>query len=382
MKRPELTAVLLLCHLLSSPQSPPCQPVTTTLSGPAKGLPGIGIKVFNGYSSHGLSNLSLDWEVTLNGSVVQKGKVPLLAIGPQRSGPVRLPVKMPANPGEVFLNISYRLKKPESSLPAGCIVAREQLRLREYVNDLSIHPAGELSFIDEGGTFTMTSLTTNLNMQFNKQTGWLQHYAMGPRLLAEDSSGLVIDLGQNPAPPQEPRLQLFSTSTSTDMAVVKADYLIPETPLLLHARYTVNAKGEMQVEQFLEVDTTQPRDTTAGPSVVKYPPLFGMKWILPAGPDSVLYYGAASTADNGAAPAADSCHHIPIGLFRPYADDTATRTDIRWCKFMDGQGHGLLITADSALLAMHVRNRQLSITHPYIISGKDNYHYIYKVTPQ
>lgn len=254
------------------------------------------------------------------------------------------------------------------------IVARDQLRLREYVNDLSIHPAGELSFTDEGGTFTITSPATALNMQFNKQTGWLQHFAIGGRLLAEDSSGLVTDLGQSPSPAQEPRLQLFSTSTSTELAVVKADYLIPETSFLLHARYTVNAKGEMQVEQILEVDTTQPRDTTAGQAVVKYPPLFGMKWMLPAGMDSILYYGAV--------PVTDSCLRTRAGLVRLRADDTGTWTDIRWWKLADGQGHGLLIAADSSLLRIYARNKQLNIDHPFVNGSGDNYHYMYKVTPQ
>jgi len=330
--------------------------------------------VFNAYPSRGLSNLLLEWEVTLNGSVVQKGKVPVLTIAPQHSGTIRLPARIPASPGEVLLNISYREKKTGSPQPAGPIVAREQLRLREYVNDLSIHPTGELSFTDEGGTFTITSPATNLNLQFNKQTGWLQHYSMGGRLLAEDSSGLNTDLGHSPTPGQEPRLQLFSTSTSTELAVVKADYLIPETSFLLHARYTVNAKGEMQVEQILEIDTTQPRDTTAGQVAVKYPPLFGMKWILPAGMDSVLYYGMV--------PFTDSCHRTRAGLNRPGADDTGTWTDIRWWKITDGQGHGLLIAADSSLLSIHTRSKQVNIDHPFVNGRADNYHYIYKVTPQ
>jgi len=306
----------------------------------------------------------------LNGSVVQKGKVPVLTIAPRHSGTIRLPARIPAGPGEVFLNVYYR----QILLQESSTVAWEQLRLREYVNDLSIHPAGELSFADEGGTFTITSPATTLNLQFNKQTGWLQHYSMGGRLLVEDSSGLTTDLGQNPSPAQEPRLQLFSTSTSTDLAVVKADYLIPETSFLLHARYTVNAKGEMQVEQILEVDTTQPRDTTAGQAAVKYPPLFGMKWILPAGMDSVLYYGAV--------PVADSCHHTRAGLQRLRADDTGTWTDIRWWKLTDGQGHGLLIAADSSLVSIYARNKQLNIDHPFVNGGTDNYHYVYKVTPQ
>jgi beta-galactosidase len=374
MKRLELFAVLLLFHASSFAQSTPCQPIRTTLAGPAKYLRSTLIKVFNDYPSHTLSNVLLEWEITLNGSVAQKGKITQLTVGPKHSGMLRLPARVPPGPGEVFLNICYRLKKAASSLPAGYPVAREQWRLREYENDLSIHPAGDLSFTDDGGTFTITSAATALNLQFNKQTGWLQHFGIGAQSFVRDSSGPLSDLGQIPSSTQAPKLQLFSTSTSTDMAVVKADYLLPETRFLLHARYTINARGEMQVEQLLEVDTTQPRDDSAPQAVLKYPPLFGMTWVLPPTFDSVLYYGDA--------PVIDSCHNMRVGLHRLRADDTGARTNVRWWKATDMEGHGLLISADSTLLTIHHHDRQLNIDHPVTGEGVNNYHYLYKVTPQ
>src|SRR5882724_3796486 len=129
MKKPVLAAVLLLCHLLSSAQSPSkadsgwdhnksCQPVITRLVDVVKAVPGVGIRVFNEYFSASLSNLLLEWEVSLNGTIVQKGKVPTLTIGPQRSGVIRLPVKMPISPGEVLLTVYYRRKKPAQAKPA------------------------------------------------------------------------------------------------------------------------------------------------------------------------------------------------------------------------------------------------------------------------
>jgi hypothetical protein len=376
MKRLELIAVLLLGHLLLSAQSPlpPCQPIATTFTPPTKGVSGIVIKVVNGYPpSHNPRPLSLVWDVTLNGAVVQKGKIHTLPVAPRHSGEIRLPVRVPANPGEVFLNIYYLRRDTANARPEGLMVAREQFRLREFYNDLSIRPAGALSFTDEGGTFTITSPVTGLNLQFNKQSGWLQHYSMSGLLLARDSSGLTPDLGIMQSAALEPRLQLFSTSTSTDLAVVKADYLIPETPYLLHARYTLNAKGEMQVEQILDVDTTQPRDTAAGPPALKYPLVFGMKWLLPPELDSVIYYGADTATDN--------CHHIMDGLFRPAIDNTGARFDVRWWRLFYGHGHGLLYTADSALLRMHLGDGHLNIDRYVIAGGKDNYHYVYKVTP-
>jgi hypothetical protein len=165
------------------------------------------------------------------------------------------------------------------------------------------------------------------------------------------------------------------------MVIVKADYLLAETPFLLHARYTLNAKGEMQVEQWLEVDTTQPRDTTAARPAPKYPPLFGMKWGLPAGLDSILYFGSPPDDKD-----ADSCHHNYVGPYRQTLEDSAARTDIRWWKLTDKQGHGWLISADSTLLTMRIYQRRMNINHPITPSPTgtvtDNYHYFFKVTPQ
>ena len=249
MKKPVLTAVTLLFHLLSSSQSSAlptpawdvkkgCQPVTTRLADAVKGLPGTGIRIYNEYLLKTLTNLALEWELSLNGVPVQKGKVAVLTIGPQRSAVIRLPVRMPASPGEVLLTLYYRLKKPEQTKAAGELAAAEQLLVREYKSDLSVNPAGELTYADEGGAFTISSTATNLNMQFNKQTGWLQHYLLGDHTLLEDT--LRSDLWQGTTS-NDFKLQLFSTSTSTDMVVVKTDYALSETPWLLHIRYTINA---------------------------------------------------------------------------------------------------------------------------------------------
>jgi beta-galactosidase len=276
-------------------------------------------------------------------------------------------------------------------------------------------------------------------MQFNKQTGWLQHYVVGGRSLLEDTLGLTANFWRSPTnydysyslplqlsawkrATREPRLQLFSTSTSTDFVIVRADYLLPEVKCLLHVHYTVNARGEMQVEEVLEVDSTQVDTvgTGQGPGGSPMLPRMGMKWFLPAGYDSVTYYGRGPWENY-----ADRCDGSFVGVYRqtveellfPYArpQECGNRTDVRWWKITDKQGlHGFMIAADSALLsisALHYfgddlddgdslqRRRmsdlpprpqvQLNIDHRQMgLSGMKpyrlpfgNYHYIYKVTP-
>jgi beta-galactosidase len=367
----------------------------------------------------------MEWQVLVNGIPGQHGTTALPLIPPQKTGRIQLPIRMPAT-GEVLLNIIYRLKKAESLLPAGHVVATEQLVLREaYTNDVSIHPAGELIFKDEGGTFTISSPATGLDLQFNKQTGWLQHYVIGGHSLLEDTLGLTANFWRSPTDcdnagrlpstlsawkyaARDPRLQLFSTSTSNDFVIVRADYLLPGTACLLHIHYTINAKGEMQLEEILEQDSTQTGSTDTSTVIRKTMlPRMGMKWFLPAGYDSVIYYGRGPQENYS-----DRNYGAALGIYRqtveeqfyPYrrSQECGTRTDIRWWKITDPQGHGMQITADSALLsisALHYYDNDLEegtpVPHPQTqlnidlrqmsLGGKGlpygNYHYIYKVTP-
>jgi beta-galactosidase len=283
----------------------------------------------------------------------------------------------------------------------GPVIAEAQLLLKASTgNDLVIRPAGELSFTDTNDIFTIQSPA--IHLEFNKQTGWLQRYTVKGAVLLDDTAGLrsVFWLpGGDSAEPwleatRDPRLQLFSTSTGSEMVIVRAEYTLPPTSCLMHLSYTVNALGEVGIEQSLESDSTQKG----------WPlPCFGMQWALPAGFDSIAYYGLGVRQPDSVRPAATR-----IGIYRqllsaPPSPDTHSRgmttaTAIRWWK-ITGPGHsGLLITADSSLFngsALHASPILLNIYYrqPATASAFDdapglsfhlpygNYRYGYKVTP-
>lgn len=363
------------------------QPVASTFS---KSGAGVGVRVSNDHAFRDLSNLSMEWQLLVNGVMVRHGVAALPAIAPQKSAVVNIPVVVQPG-GEALLNVYYKQKK------AGFVVAEEQVKVSEGMNDVVVRPAGELVFKDEGGSFGITSTVAGLDMQFNKQTGWLQHYVVGGRSLLNDSLGLSAgfwqkpwcDSGRNMTVWQnagaDARLQLFSTSTSNDFVIVRADFVMPEVGCQLHIHYTVNARGEMQVEDILEVDTTgQPGiDTTA--HLTKPPlPRMGMQWNFPPGYDSVIYYGRGPQ-DNYA----DRHASAFLGVYRQTTADALPRTDVRWWKVTDKQGHGLQVTADNTFLMMnmagkmpvslHIDHRQMGLAGRGLPYG--NYHYIYKVTP-
>jgi len=389
MKKPVLTAFIHLVYL--SPclaqalpgkdrdsaltgRKPLVTLVSPLLLNPAPGAAPVSvvIRVANNQTAWDLANMYMEWQVLVNGQPGQKGTIANLPPGPRQAANFRLPVRIPPGPkNEIFINLRYRLKK-KSSKPAGQLPAMDQplgsdqLLLRPaYPNDCTVRPDGELTFTDENGLFTISAAACNL--QFNKQNGWLLHYAVKGNSLLDEEKGLRPDFWQ------EPRLQLFSTSTASNIAVVSADYSFPESFYLLHIRYTINAYGEIQVAQSLEVDSMQltnnngPRDSLQKDTTL---PRFGMQWTMPAGLDSVTWYGRGPAG---------------IGIYPGLLPQTDNWTDLRWWKISGKKGMGLLITADSSLLTLNLAQSrqgiQLNIDKPGNHLPFGNYHYIYKISP-
>lgn len=421
------------------------QEIRAQLAGPvpsghvAAGSPlsSLPVRVFNDYPFRDLSDVSMRWEVLINGIVKQAGTIPQLHIGPRQSAVFRLPVRMPAGRNdEVFLNLRFILKKEASLLPAGFTITKRQLALKEqYVSEGNVRPDGELSYKDDENLFIISS--PSVSLQFDKQSGWLQHYEVKGITLLDDSLGLRCNFWRPPTNQEaaeglsgqlypwklasdNARLQLFSTSTASDIVIVKADYELAATACTLHIRYTVNARGEIQIEESMETDSVQ-----KGPMLSR----FGMQWILPPGFDSITWYGKGPQENYQ-----DQTYGTEIGIYRQmvpvqinpdiYPRQTGTRSGIRWWKISNGQGKGLLFLADSSLLSMsalhyfdrdapdsngatvnrktidwhpragtqiNIDYRQMGIGGTDIMSGKSiplyklpyaGYHYAYTVIPQ
>ncbi|HXO76673.1 MAG TPA: hypothetical protein VN824_15580, partial [Puia sp.] len=281
----------------------------------------------------------------------------------------RLPIRIPpATSEELFLSLHYRYRNKKQ-------IADQQLLLKPWSgSQIPVKPTGDLSFTDSNGLFTILSPIALL--RFDKQTGWLQSYEIRNRGLVEDSPGLRSRFWLEPADPgysadsatassswkeagRAPHLQLFSTSTGSQLVIVRAEYTLPETSCLLHLSYTINATGEMQVVQSMDADSTKQGEPL---------PCFGMYWLLPAGFDSVAVYGGAV---------------IPFRETNGYA--ARTYSGVRWCTVTGPDGKGLRFTADSTLLTINTRPSypRLTIDHPslpyHLPYG--NYRYTYKVSP-
>lgn len=345
----------------------------TTATGPVKIGVGADLKV--------PINIRIEWQILQNGLPGQKGALPSVMLIPGHPAILRLPLKLPTGTDQVGLKVTchYRTALYVRLLP-----------LRAWRGDPTIPPAGDLNFTDSGNTFTIAA--PNTLIQFDKQTGWLLHYEAGGVRLMTDTAGVQPALW----PSIPPRLQLFSTSTGTQLVIVRAEYTLPETASLLHLSYTINAAGAMLVGQTLEPDTSQ-----QVPDTVRLPPLtgFGMHWLLPPGLDTLTWFGSpqkagpASTATAGPTTTDSAPPAISQTALTPA---TGSREDsysaVRWLTITGHQGTGLRITADSALITATLsavdssndpKRMLLNIgTLPApATTGRANGQYSYKVTP-
>jgi beta-galactosidase len=346
------------------------QPIRTIL------LPAPGsIRILNDSLHKNYTNITLEWQLLVNGVPGQKGSVPGLLLLPGHPRTIRLPLHLPTGGEEAFLQIGYR-----SPIRPRPLIASRQLKLKTWGGDANIPATGELSFTDSNDLFTITS--QKLRLLFDKQTGWIQAYEVDHLLLVADSTGL------RPAVNSTPHLQLFSTSTGSQMVIVRTEYTLPDIACLLHLSYTINAAGAMLVEQSVEADTN------TSPNRAPLPlNRFGMDWMLPPGQDSLAWYGLTPGEDTSTIPAIhyrrasagseDSLALLPSSLM------------VRWWTITGRDGRGFRLTADSNFLylsasppadsafrRLHPTGAQLHIDASLLrLLPGDKVRYAYKVTP-
>ena len=300
---------------------------TTALSVKLESLTANGLATI-GISSKVTVNIRLEYQLLHNGVPGHKGVLSGLYVSSRHASHARLPLKMPPGDEEIWLRITCRRTGARrNTVP----IATALLPLRSWHGDRSVAPAGDLVFTDSNDIFTITA--PNTQIQFDKQTGWLLHYEAGKMLLMGDTAGLQPTLW----PGAQPRLQLFSTSTGSQLVIVRAEYTLPETWSLLHMSYTINAAGDMLIGEILEADTSQHLpDSVSRPLL----PRFGMRWLLPAGLDTVSWLGSADSA------AAPDISRLPLAAAAVDPRETS-HPDVRWLTITGAHSGGLRIIADS-----------------------------------
>ena len=133
------------------------------------------VKVYNENFFRDLSAYAMEWEVLKDGKAVRSGRMENLNVAPRQTATVKLDLGQTDGEGEWLLNVRYIQKNRENLIPAGHVVAKDQLALTEYKapsmdfpnvvgsNEVAIVPevnADNVNCVEiTGSNFTLSGLT-------------------------------------------------------------------------------------------------------------------------------------------------------------------------------------------------------------------------------
>jgi beta-galactosidase len=330
------------------------QNIQTTLKDPAT------ITIYNENFFKDLSDILLEWNVTVNGLVKQSGKVDLLDVRAHATAEIKLPLKVQPE-GEAFLNLVYKQKSEKLLVPAGHVVASEQLLLSgKYNSNQAIRPDGKISLTENADSWMITSPV--LSLEFSKKSGLITKYEVNKRsyIDAEMSvrpafwrapndndmgAGLQKKLKDWKIAQAELVLEKITAKDSSGFVKICTSFSLPKVFGKLNLNYTIQGKGEMVVDQQIALDKSKE---------VPMMPRFGLNWILPEGFETIEYYGRGPGENY-----IDRNYGSNVGLYKqsvksqfyPYVrpQENGNHTDIRWFKIITAKRDGLLIESGSLL---------------------------------
>lgn len=314
-----------------------------------------GIEIYNERFFRPLDNLQLTWTLLRDGRPAATATIDIPEVAPGERKSIALPIAQAlGTPGEWHLNVAYALTQADPLLPAGHVVARQQLALGGTSS--SQLPLGE------AGTAVAHTLPGGIEVNGNgwdalfSADGYLSRYNVnGSNLLLPDTqlkpnfwraptdNDYGARLQQRYALWHNPVMTLRSMTADTGAdghPVVKTSFALDSLHATLDITYTFDADGRIAVTESL---VTEPGHK--GPDMFR----FGMMFDTSCA-DRVIYHGRGPGENYS-----DRQQASDIGVYSqtvaeqsyPYIrpQETGTRTDLRSFSVVNTAGNGIEITA-------------------------------------
>ena len=329
------------------------------------------LNVYNENFFRDLSAYALEWEVMKNGIVVRTGRVDNLNVAPQQTAKIKLDLGKTCACAEWLLNVKYVQKQREGLIPAGHIVAKDQLVLNEYkapamtlqnVTDMNIQTA--LPRIDDANSQCVMIEGENFNIQFAKADGFMDKYMVDGLDMIKEGAKLTPNFWRAPtdndfgaglqqkyAVWKNPEFKLTSLKSEMKdgLAVVSAEYEMPSVSVgtKLQLTYEINNRGAVKVNQKLVAEKG---------AKVSNIFRFGMQMVMPKSFENISYYGRGPVENY-----IDRKWATELGVYNQTVTDqfyayirpqeNGNKTDIRWWKQLNEAGRGLQFVAEAPFSA-------------------------------
>lgn len=341
------------------------QNIWTTAGDLSKGE----VKVYNENFFRDLSAYRMEWELLKDGKPVRNGVVDRLEVAPQQTAAINLPIGKVCNCGEWLLNVKYIQKNRENLVPAGHVVAKNQLVVKGYEA-----PAIKLENVAESNKSVVAPVVNDanvncievtgetFNIQFDKKTGYMDSYMVDGTQMIKEGAQLSPNFWRAPtdndygaglqnkyAVWRNPEIKLLSLKQESkdEQVVVSAEYEMKSVHAKLFLTYTINNVGAVKVTQ---------RMAAAADVKVSDMFRFGMQLVMPSSFENISYYGRGPVENY-----IDRNHSTDLGIYNQtvteqfYAyirpQENGTKTDIRWWNMLNAEGKGLQFVAEAPFSA-------------------------------
>jgi len=331
------------------------------------------INVYNENFFRDLSAYYAEWTLLADGCEVQSGVVSTLDVAPGKTALVKLAYDLTKAPTdkELLLNVDFKLKSGEYLLPAGFVVARNQLTVNEHKPATPVVEAfseckncipEELVIQDNEAKYLIIK-NSILFIEFNKQSGYLSTYRVGGADYLADGAVLKPNFWRAPTDNDfgaslqskyrvwlnpSMRLTALDKKSVGGVAEVTAQYEMKDVSAKLTLKYVINGKGEILVTQRLEADKSK----TGVPNMFR----FGMRLALPSDFDAIEYYGRGPIENYS-----DRNNCTFLGVYKQKVDEqyypyirpqeSGSKTDVRWWRLRSQLGQTLEFVADAPFTA-------------------------------
>ena len=321
------------------------------------------ISIFNEYFFRDLSAYYLEWQVLKGGKVMRSGRVEDLNVAPQQTAKIQLPISKTCQCSEWLLNVAYKLKNTEGLLPAGHIVAKQQLVLNPYkAPSMELKNQGKSNWevvapnLKENDERYLIVNGENFHIEFDKLNGYMSKYQVNGLDMMKEGSYLKPNFWRAPtdndfgaylqrkyAVWKNPNIKLVSLQQriADQQAIIEAAYELPEVSAKLNLTYVINNEGTLKVTQKMTADKN---------AKVANMFRFGMQMQMPRSFDQVAYYGRGPVENY-----IDRKANADLGIYRQSVaeqfysyirpQETGTKSDLRWWKTLNAAGRGIQVVA-------------------------------------
>jgi beta-galactosidase/beta-glucuronidase len=332
-----------------------------------------------------LETLRGDWELSVDGEVVQSGRLPILETLPGQSEQIYLPYTQPhlRHAGECWLNIRFTLARDAAWAPAGHLVAWEQFQL-PLTTQLS-EPGSSTSLPDLAVISSSSSVWiegAEFALEFDRNTGTMLRYdwnglsflksspVLNAWRAATDNDGFKWD----PTEPGKLLYQWLETGLNrlhhrlNDFAFDQPQAGIAQVRVRITSQAEEAAAGFEQEITYTAFGNSRLAVDLQVACFGDLPPLPRLGFTLSLQPEftNFTWLGRGpeeSYCDRKAGVPIGQYHSTVADQYVPYIlpQEHGNKTDVRWVALSNAQGAGLLISSEPLMeaSASHFRTDDL-----------------------